>query len=129
MSDDPTPSHPAVDTDRWPAVVVVLDESVEPDTVEEVVAAMDAVLARREPVGFVFDYGRGDPRVQQRISMWMAERVDLMRAFVRAGVTVVDPARVEHIQSMIAQGGFPAPFDAWATGTVDEGVDWVLARF
>ncbi|MEZ5143767.1 MAG: hypothetical protein R2726_14805 [Acidimicrobiales bacterium] len=121
-------SDPAVDTSRWPVVVVVIDEAVTGPRVDEVTAALDAVLRRRERVGFVFDYARGPMDVQQRISMWLAERVDALRALVPAAVTVVAPERVDHVRSMIASGMFTMPFDSWATATIDDGVAWVAER-
>lgn len=119
---------PAVDTSRWPVVVVVIDETVEGRRVEEVTAALDAVLRRRQRVGFVFDYGRGPAEAQQRISMWLAEQVAALRALVPAAVTVVAPERLEHVRSMISTGMFTMPFDSWATATIDEGVAWVAER-
>lgn len=119
---------PAVDTSRWPVVVVVIDEAVTGDRIDAVTAALDAVLRRRERVGLVFDYGRGPMDAQQRISQWLAERVDALRVLVPAAVTVVAPDRLEHVQSMIAGGMFTMPFDSWATATIDDGVAWVAER-
>jgi hypothetical protein len=121
---------PPVDHTRFPVVVVVLDASVEgPISLAGVVRDLDAVLERREPMGFVFDYRTAPTDTQQRISQWLAERVDYLRAFVVGAVTVVDEDRLEHVQSLIAGGMFPMPFDAWATATVDDGVQWVQDRF
>ena len=124
-----TPStDPAVDTSRWPVVVVVIDESVEGPRIDAVTAALDDVLRRRERIGFVFDYARGPMEAQQRISMWLAERVDALRVLVPAAVTVVAPERLDHIRSMIDSGMFTMPFDSWATATIDDGVTWVAER-
>jgi hypothetical protein len=119
---------PAVDTSRWPVVVVVIDEGVTGDRIDAVTAALDAVLHRRQQVGLVFDYGRGPLDTQQRISQWLAERVDVLRVLVPAAVTVVAPERLEHVQSLIAGGMFTMPFDSWATASVDDGVAWVSDR-
>ena len=124
-----TPStDPAVDTSRWPVVVVVIDESVEGPRIDAVTAALDDVLRRRERIGFVFDYARGPMEAQQRISMWLAERVDALRVLVPAAVTVVAPERLDHIRSMIDSGMFTMPFESWATATIDDGVTWVAER-
>ncbi|MFN8041126.1 MAG: hypothetical protein U0Q07_18060 [Acidimicrobiales bacterium] len=121
-------TDPAVDTRRWPVVVVVIDQTVEGDRIEAVTAALDDVLRRRERIGVVFDYGRGPMEAQQRISMWLAERVDALRVLVPAAVTVVAPERLDHIRSMIDSGMFTMPFESWATATVDDGVAWVSER-
>jgi hypothetical protein len=115
----------AVDASRWPVVVVVIDEQVPPEAAAEVTDALDDVLRRREPLGFVFDYQRGEPAVQEAVSMWLAQRVDALRALVRGAVTVVPAERVEHVRSLIDSGMFTMPFDSWATATVDEGIAWV----
>lgn len=142
MDDDPTtdpttdPSaeaatastDPAVDTSRWPVVVVCIDEAVEGPRIDAVTAALDDVLGRRERIGFVFDYARGPMEAQQRISMWLAERVDALRVLVPAAVTVVAPERLDHIRSMIDSGMFTMPFESWATATIDDGVTWVAER-
>lgn len=119
----------AVDPSRWPVVVVVIDEAVAPEVAAEVTDALDDLLRRREPLGFVFDYQRGDPAVQEAVSMWLAQRVDALRALVRGAVTVVPADRVEHVRSLIDSGMFTMPFDSWATATVDEGIDWVRGCF
>ena len=121
-------TDPAVDTSRWPVVVVVIDETVEGDRIDAVTAALNDVLRRRERIGIVFDYARGPMEAQQRISMWLAERVDALRVLVPAAVTVVAPDRLEHIRSMIDSGMFTMPFDSWATATIDDGVAWVTDR-
>lgn len=128
--DDERDEHrdPAVDTSRWPVVVVVIDEAVTGDRIDSVTAALDAVLRRRERVGLVFDYGRGPMDAQQRISQWLAERVDALRVLVPAAVTVVAADRLDHVRSMIAGGMFTMPFDSWATATIDDGVAWVAER-
>jgi len=128
---DPTTgaaTDPAVDTSRWPVVVVVIDETVEGDRIDAVTAALDDVLRRRQRIGIVFDYGRGPMEAQQRISMWLAERVDALRVLVPAAVTVVAPDRLGHIRSMIDGGMFTMPFETWAFATIDEGVAWVAER-
>lgn len=119
----------AVDASRWPVVVVVIDEHLAGEAVGEVTGELDDLLRRREPLGFVFDYQRGEPAVQQAISMWLAERVDALRSWVRGAVTVVPAERVEHVQSLIGSGMFTMPFDSWATATIDEGIEWVRACF
>lgn len=118
-----------VDASRFPFVVVVLDASVDgPVQLAGVIRDLDAVLARREPCGFVFDYRSAPPATQQRVSEWLAERVDALRAYVRAAVTVVDADRLEHVQSLIGEGLFPMPFDAWATAGVDDAIEWLRSR-
>jgi hypothetical protein len=121
---------PPVDISSFPIVTVVLDDTIDgPVSLAGVVRDLDTVLERREPLGFVFDYRAAPPATQQRVSQWLAERVDHLRAFVVGAVTVVDADRLEHVQSIIAGGGFPMPFDAWATASVEDGVAWVQARF
>jgi hypothetical protein len=110
-------------------VVVVIDGSVDVDAAGAITDELDAILRRREPVGFVFDYQAGPPGAQQRVSMWLAERIEALRVLCVAAVTVVAPERVEHVQGLIEGGMFTMPFDTWATGSVDEGVAWVAARF
>ena len=118
-----------VDTSRFPVVVVVLDASVDgPVQLATVIRDLDAVLARREPCGFVFDYRQAPLATQQRVSEWLAERVDALRAYVEAAVTVVDADRLEHVQSLIAEGLFPMPFDAWAAAGVDDALAWLHER-
>lgn len=119
----------AVDTTRWPIVVVVIDETLAIEAVPEVTAELDDLLRRREALGLVFDYQRGEPAVQQAISMWLAERVDALRLLVRGAVTVVAPERVEHVRAMIDGGMFTMPFDSWASASIDDAVDWLTPRF
>jgi len=118
----------AVDLSHWPVVVVVIDETLDAEAAAAATAELQEVIDRGEPVGFVFDYHRGAPAAQQIISMWMAEQIETLGRLVTGAVTVVPAERVEHMQAVIAGGGFTMPFPSWATATVDEGVTWVRSQ-
>lgn len=118
----------AVDLSQWPVVVVVIDETLDAEGAAAVTVELQEILGRGERLGFVFDYQRGIPAAQQLVSMWMAEQVETLRRLVTGAVTVVPAERVEHMQAMIADGGFPMPFPSWATGTVEDGVAWVQSQ-
>lgn len=118
----------AIDSSNWPVVSIVIDSTIDLDGAAAITAELEELLGRGEPVGLVFDYHHGDPAVQQRISMWLAEQVMRHGRPVGAGVTVVPADRVEHMQSVISGGGFSMPFPAWATATIDEGVAWAQEK-
>ena len=105
----------AIDTSAWPVVAIVLDRTVDLDAATAIATELEELLTRGEPVGLVFDYTQATPDVQQRISMWLAEQVMRHGRPIGAGVTVVPPEKVEHMQAVISGGGFSMPFPAWAT--------------
>jgi hypothetical protein len=117
-----------VDATAWPVVVVTVDGSVGAEAARAAVEALDDVLGRRQRLGFVFDYQRGVPEAQEIVSRWLAGRVDQLERLVAGAVTVVRPASIDHVRSMIETGAFPMPFPSWATVTVAEGVAWVRER-